>query len=308
MAGAVLLNACDDLGLPMSPNDLQPSDELGDPISPLEQVRSFGNYYEFSRSRTEVRELAKDLVTVPWDIEVSGLVKHPRTYSVEELVKFTPREHIYRFRCLEAWSFVIPWFGFPLKRLLEEVSPEPEAKFVRFESLYDPGQLPAQNAHRFNEWLASGKRGDQANMGIMGIGLEDAPYSWPYSEGLYIEEAMHDLTLIATGMYGRPLYPENGAPLRLVVPWKYSFKSIKAITKIELVADQPATFWNAAIPDEFGFYGNVNPDVDHPRWSQARELRLTGLQEGEVFPTLPFNGYASQVADLYKGVDLVHNF
>lgn len=278
-------------------------DELGDPLTPLEQVRSYGNYYEFTRSHEGISQLAQNLSTSPWNVEVGGLVENPQTFSIEDLEKFEPSEHIYRFRCLEAWSFVIPWRGFPLKRLIDEVVPLPEARFVRFEALYDPDQLPAQNEAHYEDWL---KTVNQQNIEFVGnmSGMEEAPYTWPYAEGLRLDEALHDLTLLAMGMYGQPLFPENGAPLRLVVPWKYSYKSIKAITKIELVSEQPLTFWNTATPKEFGFYGNVNPDVSHPRWNQTRELRLAGDGKAEILATLPFNGYQKQVAHLYDGMDL----
>jgi len=187
---------------------------------------------------------------------------------------FPPEERIYRLRCVEAWSMVLPWLGFPLASLLKAVEPTSEAKYVRFETLYDPDQMPGQRSPY---------------------------YQWPYVEGLRLDEAMHDLTLLATGLYGKPALPQNGAPLRLVVPWKYGFKSIKSIVKIDLVAEQPTSLWMAAAPNEYGFYANVNPAVDHPRWSQASERRIgeTGRRK-----TLPFNGYAEQVASLYAGMDL----
>lgn len=301
-AGSILANGCR-----AEKDYTNLSDEYGDPLTPLEQVRSYGNYYEFTRSHDGIKELAQNLKTSPWQVEVGGLVEHPQTFTVEDLDHFKPREHIYRFRCLEAWSFVIPWVGFPLKRLLEEVRPAPEARYVRFEALYDPDQLPGQDEAHFEAWMSTANRGRIEDVGNMGA-MKDTPYVWPYAEGLRLDEAMHDLTLLATGMYGKPLHPENGAPVRLVVPWKYAFKSIKAVTRIDLVAEQPTTFWHAAIPEEFGFFGNVNPDVHHPRWRQSRELRLTGDGEGEILSTLPFNGYRRQVSELYDGMDLKKDY
>ena len=305
--GALVANACAKLNVGDEINYAALTDELGNSITPLDQIQSFGNYYEYTRSHYEIKRLAQNLKTTPWQIEVTGLVNKPKTYTVEDLQAFGDDEYTYRFRCLEAWSLVIPWRGFQLKKLLEEVEPAPEAKFVRFESLKSPEQFPGQDSSQYAEWLHSGSRGTTALYGNMGE-LKDSPFVWPYAEVLRLDEALHDLTLIATGLYGQPLSPENGAPIRVVVPWKYSYKSPKAIVKIELTAEQPATFWNAAIPEEFGFYGNVNPDVPHPRWSQARELNLTGENNGVVTATLPFNGYTSQVSHLYKGMDLKVNY
>jgi sulfoxide reductase catalytic subunit YedY len=213
-------------------------------------------------------------VTLPWQVEVGGLVNRPKTYDLDTLRKFEQEERIYRLRCVEAWSMVIPWIGFPLGALLKEVEPLSSAKYVRFETLYDPEQMPGQRS---------------------------GSYSWPYVEGLRLDEAMHDLTLVATGLYGKELLPQNGAPVRLVVPWKYGFKSIKSIVRIDLVEEMPVSLWMAAAPNEYGFYANVNPDVDHPRWSQATERRIgeSGRRE-----TLFMNGYAEEVADLYQGMDL----
>ena len=203
----------------------------------------------------------------------------PKTYAIEDiLAKFPREERIYRLRCVEAWSMVIPWLGFPLKDLLKEVEPTGDAKYVRFETLLDPEQMPGQRSG----W-----------------------YSWPYVEGLRLDEAMNDLTILSTGLYGKDLLPQNGAPIRLVVPWKYGFKSIKAIVKIDLVADQPTSLWMNAAPNEYGFYSNVNPEVSHPRWSQASERRIgeTGRRK-----TLMFNGYEDEVASLYTGMDLRANY
>jgi len=305
--GALIAIACANRNLGDEINYASLTDELGSPVTPLSQIQSFGNFYEFTRSHYEIKNLAKNLQTSPWEIEVTGLVKNPKTYTLEDLKTFGEDEYIYRFRCLEAWSLVIPWRGFQLKKLLEEVQPTADAKFVRFVSLNDPEQFPGQDSSQYAEWIQSGARGADAFRGNMGE-FKDSPFVWPYAEALRIDEAMHDLTLIATGLYGQSLAPENGSPVRVVVPWKYSYKSIKTIVKIELTAEQPPTFWNQAIPEEFGFYGNVNPDVPHPRWGQARELSLTGDNEGEVIATLPFNGYTSQVAHLYKDMNLKINY
>jgi sulfoxide reductase catalytic subunit YedY len=222
-----------------------------------------------------VAPLSQDLRTSPWTVEVGGLVNNPKTYDVDDLLKrFGQEERIYRLRCVEAWSMVIPWLGFSLAELLKEVEPTSAAKYVRFETLHDPEQMPGQKSG----W-----------------------YNWPYAEGLRLDEAKHDLTLMATGLYGKALPPQNGAPLRLVVPWKYGFKSIKSIVKIDLVEEMPVSLWMAAAPNEYGFYANVNPDVDHPRWSQRSERRIGELSRRE---TLPFNGYAEEVAHLYDGMDL----
>jgi methionine sulfoxide reductase catalytic subunit len=280
--GALALAACKG-NVPTVETGTPPSvgastDELGDPLTSFQDITHYNNYYEFSTNKEAVAKLAKDFPTSPWNIEVSGLVNNPKTYSIADLGKFMPEERIYRLRCVEAWSMVIPWFGFPLQRLLDEVQPTSEAKYVQFTSLYDPKSMPAQGAEF---------------------------YSWPYVEGLRLDEAMHDLTLLATGLYGQPMPNQNGAPVRLVVPWKYGFKNIKAIVKIELVNYQPSTLWMQAGPTEYGFYANVNPNVDHPRWSQATERRIgeTGRRK-----TLMFNGYEEQVASLYAGMDLSKDF
>lgn len=251
------------------------TDELGDPLNTYEQITNYNNFYEFTTDKVEVAELAEDFKSSPWQVEVNGLVHEPQTFTMEDILSnFTQEERIYRLRCVEAWSMVIPWQGFPLSQLLEKVEPQSSAKYVRFETLLDTEQMPGQKS-RF--------------------------YPWPYQEGLRLDEAMHDLTILATGLYGKPMPSQNGAPIRLVVPWKYGFKSIKSIIKIELVDYQPETMWSTIAPHEYGFYANVNPNVDHPRWSQGSERRI-----GEVGrrPTLLFNGYADQVASLYEGMDL----
>ena len=255
------------------------TDELGDSLTSYNAVTGYVNYYEFTTDKERVDELAQDFVTEPWSVEVGGLVENPRTYSLEELLDtYTQEERIYRMRCVEAWSMVIPWVGFSLRDLLLDVVPTAEAKFVAFESALVHGQM------------------ENANSVI---------YPFPYTEGLRMDEAMHSLTLLATGLYGEPLPPQNGAPIRLVVPWKYGFKSIKSIVRISLVAEQPPTLWNTIAPNEYGFYANVNPDVDHPRWSQATERRIgeSGRRE-----TLFMNGYAEEVMPLYEGMDLYKNF
>jgi methionine sulfoxide reductase catalytic subunit len=254
-------------------------DELGDQLNTYEEITNYNNFYEFTTDKQRVAPMSKDFRTSPWEVEVYGLVKNPRTFSMEEILStFEQEERVYRLRCVEGWSMVIPWNGFPLARLLEIVEPTAEAQFVRFETIYDPEQMPGQKS-RF--------------------------YDWPYQEGLRLDEAMHDLTLLATGLYGSELPPQDGAPIRLVVPWKYGFKSIKSIVKIELVTDMPSTLWNTAAPNEYGFYSNVNPEVAHPRWSQATERRIG---ESGRRKTLMFNGYAGEVAHLYEGMDLRINY
>ncbi len=254
-------------------------DELGDPANSFEDITNYNNYYEFTTDKEGVAKLAPNFNPKPWTVEVSGLVNKPKTYGIEDLLsKFTQEERIYRLRCVEAWSMVIPWTGFTLASLLKEVEPTSEAKFVRFESVLRPEEMPGQKSPF---------------------------YPWPYQEGLRLDEAMNDLTILATGLYGLPMPNQSGAPIRLVVPWKYGFKSIKAVTKIELVAEQPDTLWSMIGPNEYGFYSNVNPEHSHPRWSQASERRIGEFSRR---PTALFNGYAEQVADLYKGMDLNINY
>ena len=249
-------------------------DELGDPLTSADAINGYNNYYEFTLNKETVAELAKDLKTSPWEVEVGGLVNSPRTYDLSDLYSFAQQERIYRMRCVEAWSMVIPWIGFPLVELLQQVEPTSEAQYVRFETLYDPEQMPGQKRQRF---------------------------PWPYVEGLRLDEAMHDLTILATGLYGKALLPQTGAPIRLVVPWKYGFKSIKSIVKIELVTEMPTSLWMDQAPHEYGFFANVNPNVPHPRWSQATERRIG---EAGRRVTLMFNGYEEEVAHLYEGMDL----
>ncbi|ABU58730.1 MULTISPECIES: protein-methionine-sulfoxide reductase catalytic subunit MsrP [Roseiflexus] len=255
------------------------TDERGDPLNTYEQITTYNNFYEFTTQKEGVAHLARNFRTSPWTVSIGGLVHKPQTIAIEDLLKRYPsEERIYRLRCVEGWSMVIPWLGFPLHKLLADVEPMANARYVRFETLYDPDQMPGQR----DRW-----------------------YAWPYVEGLRLDEAMHDLTILSTGLYGNVLLPQNGAPLRLVVPWKYGFKSIKSIVAIDLVAEQPTSLWMAAAPHEYGFYANVNPNVPHPRWSQATERRIG---EFERRPTLLFNGYADQVAHLYAGMDLRVNY
>ncbi|HRJ45019.1 MAG: protein-methionine-sulfoxide reductase catalytic subunit MsrP [Caldilineaceae bacterium] len=255
------------------------SDELGDPLNTYEQITNYNNFYEFSTDKEAVARLARDFPLTPWTVTVGGLVDSPTTYDMDDIRKlFDIEERIYRLRCVEAWSMVIPWLGFPLGKLLAAAGPKSDAKYVRFQTLHNPELMPGQRS---------------------------AWYSWPYTEGLRLDEAMNDLAILSTGLYGKDLLPQSGAPLRLVVPWKYGFKSIKSIVSIELVAEEPNSLWMDAAPNEYGFYANVNPDVNHPRWSQASERRIGELGRRT---TLPFNGYAEQVAHLYDGMDLRKNF
>ena len=256
----------------------QTTDELGNPLNKLEDIANYNNYYEFSTAKDAVAPLSKNFKPSPWSVQVGGLVQNPKTYALEDLLKFEQKERIYRLRCVEAWSMVIPWNGFQLSDLLNEVQPMASAKYVAFTTLSDRAQMPGEG---------------------------DPTYPWPYKEGLRLDEAMHRLTILATGLYGHSLPNQDGAPLRLVVPWKYGFKSIKAIVKIELTDKQPETFWNDIAANEYGFYSNVNPNVDHPRWSQATERRIGELSRR---PTLMFNGYYDEVASLYTGMNLRTNY
>lgn len=255
------------------------ADELGNALTSYDDIIGYTNYYEFSTDKSGPTRLAQNFKTSPWSVEVGGYVNNARTFDIDELKSlFDQEERIYRMRCVEAWSMVIPWIGFPLRKLLEIVEPTTDARFVRFETLYDPDQMPGQRSSFF---------------------------PFPYVEGLRLDEAMHDLTLMATGLYGRDLSPQNGAPLRLVVPWKYGLKSIKSVVKIDLVGEMPTSLWMASGPNEYGFYANVNPNVPHPRWSQATERRIG--ESGRI-DTLMFNGYEDEVAYLYDGMDLSIDF
>jgi sulfoxide reductase catalytic subunit YedY len=248
-------------------------------LTPYEDVTGYNNYYEFGTDKGDPKANAIHFRTRPWKVEIAGEVKRPATYDLDELLKpYTPVERVYRLRCVEGWSMVIPWLGIPLRDIIDRLEPTSNAKYVEFTTLLDPQQMPGQRQRVLE---------------------------WPYVEGLRMDEARHPLALIATGLYGKPLPNQNGAPLRLIVPWKYGFKGGKSIVKIRFTEKQPMTTWNIAAPNEYGFYANVNPEVDHPRWSQARERRI-----GEFFKrkTLMFNGYADQVASLYAGMDLRRNF
>ena len=255
------------------------TDELGAPVNTYADITNYNNYYEFSENKEAVAPLSADFKSRPWTVEVSGMVNKPQTFDIDALLKMFPQEdRIYRLRCVEAWSMVIPWRGFPLASLLKAVEPTTSAKFVHFVTLMDHTRLPNEG---------------------------NDLYPWPYEEGLRLDEAMNDLALLVTGLYGSPLPPQDGAPIRLVVPWKYGFKGIKAINKIELVDKMPATFWSTIAPNEYGFYANVNPDVPHPRWLQNAERRIGELT---MRPTLKFNGYGDKVAYLYNGMDLRQEF
>ncbi len=282
VAGTLIAGACKRRGFLPVPAATDGSelpqagvDELGNEFTPYDSILNYNNFYEFTTEKEGVGNLARDLKTSPWTVEVGGLVNKPQTFDIDDLrTKFGQEERVYRLRCVEGWSMVIPWLGFPLAKLLAEVEPTSQAKFVRFETLFDQKQMPGQRSRQ---------------------------YSWPYIEGLRLDEAMHQLTILATGIYGRPLLPQSGAPIRLVVPWKYGFKSIKSIVKIDLVERMPISLWMVANPNEYGFYANVNPDVPHPRWSQASERRIGELSRRR---TLPFNGYAEEVEHLYRDLDL----
>lgn len=257
-------------------------------LTPEAKVTSHNNFYEFGTSKTDPVKNAQDFNVDPWQLTISGECDKPYTLDLDDLTKtFALEERIYRMRCVEAWSMVIPWVGFELAKLLKKAQPNSRAKYVAFETLHDPEQMPGQASRR------------------IGGGI-----NYPYVEGLRIDEAMNPLTLMSVGLYGKTLPAQNGAPIRLVVPWKYGFKSIKSIVAIKFVEHPPASTWNILAPKEYGFYANVNPKVDHPRWSQASERRITsgGLFARNRIETLPFNGYGEQVADMYKNLNLKKNF
>jgi len=255
---------------------------LTDAPNSWEDVTTYNNFYEFGTGKSDPVRNAHTLQPAPWSVEITGDAAKTGTFTLEDILKpHTLEDRIYRFRCVEAWSMIVPWVGFPLGDLLKRFEPTSDAKFVQFVTLNDPKQMP---------------------------GLRYPVLDWPYREGLTIEEAMHPLTLLTVGVYGKVLPNQSGAPLRLIVPWKYGFKSIKSIVRIHFTSRRPLTSWNMAAPQEYGFYSNVNPNVDHPRWSQATERRLgTGLFAARV-PTLMFNGYEAEVADLYRGLDLKRNY
>jgi sulfoxide reductase catalytic subunit YedY len=251
---------------------------VSEKLTSLEEISNYNNFYEFDTEKRSVASAAKGFVTKPWSIAVEGLVNKPKVFDLEEVLRFPLEERVYRLRCVEGWSMVIPWIGFPLSLILNKVEPNSQAKYVAFQTLLDPKRMPNQRT------------------GVL---------DWPYVEGLRLDEAMHPLTILATGLYGETLPPQNGAPVRLVVPWKYGFKSIKSIVKITLTATEPPTTWSAYAPNEYGFYSNVNPNVPHPRWSQARERRIGEFGQRD---TMIFNGYGEQVAALYTGMDLKKYF
>src|SRR5258705_7480406 len=252
---------------------------LTEPPTKIDHATTYNNFYEFGVNKDDPSRLAHTLRPRPWTVQVDGLVHKPKTFDIDELIRLFPlEERVYALRCVEAWSMVIPWIGFPLAALLKAVEPTGTATFVEFITLHDPNQFPGQKP------------------GLFGGSLD-----WPYVEGLRLDEAMHPLTLMTVGMYGQVLPNQNGAPLRVIVPWKYGFKSGKSIVRIRLTSDEPKTSWNRAAPSEYGFYSNVNPEVSHPRWSQANERRIGDLRRRE---TLMFNGYGDQVASLYTGMDL----
>jgi methionine sulfoxide reductase catalytic subunit len=257
---------------------------LEDAKTPFKDVTTYNNFYEFGVNKEDPARLAHTLRPRPWTVKVDGLCAKPKTYDLDDVLKMAPlEERIYALRCVEGWSMVIPWIGFPLSTLLKRVEPTGQAKYVAFTTLLDPEQFPAQKKGFFN--IAS--------------------LDWPYTEGLRLDEALHPLTLLTVGLYGQVLPNQNGAPVRIVVPWKYGFKSAKSIIRISLVDKEPKTAWDTAAPQEYGFYSNVNPNVDHPRWSQATERRIGEFRRRK---TLMFNGYADQVASLYSGMDLKKSY
>ncbi len=262
-----------------APGEANSGFHVDEPQTSFENITHYNNFYEFSTDKESVAAESTRFSTAGWQVSVEGLVRKPKVYGIDEILKISPpEERVYRMRCVEGWSMVVPWAGYSLSKLLEQVEPTSDAKYVAFETLNDPRRFPGQ----LSEVLP-----------------------WPYVEGLRMDEAMHPLTLLTSGLYGRALPPQDGAPIRLITPWKYGFKGIKSIVKIKLVAAEPPTTWNMAAPNEYGFYANVNPQVDHPRWSQASEQRI-GVPGRR--PTLMFNGYAEQVASMYDGMDLRRNF
>jgi sulfoxide reductase catalytic subunit YedY len=286
-AGTLLLSSCDseEATTPIHtatpsppPRTTRTADEYGDPLNTFDDITTFNNFYEFTTDKSAVARASQDFITSPWTVQVDGLVRTPKTYDLDDLMKFQQEERVYRLRCVEGWSMVIPWIGFPLASLLREVEPTSDARYVRFVTLHDPDRMPGQKRSGFR---------------------------WPYVEGLRLDEAMHDLTILATGLYGKSLLPQSGAPVRLVVPWKYGFKNIKSIVKIELVAEQPTTFWMIAAPQAYGFFSNVNPMPTNSVLTQANEVRFG---DSSPRPTLLFNGYEDQVSGLYDGMDLGVNY
>ncbi len=256
-----------------------PLSTTGEELTPFDDIASYNNFFEFGTDKSDPKNNSGRFKPRPWTVKIDGEVGKPGEYDLEDILKWFPlEERVYRLRCVEAWSMVVPWVGFPLADLIKRVEPTSKAKYVAFTTIQRPSEMP---------------------------GLRQPSIQWPYREGLRLDEALHPLTLVAVGLYGKTLPNQNGAPLRLVVPWKYGFKSIKSVVQIRLTTSEPHCSWNVLQPSEYGFYSNVNPEVDHPRWSQARERRI-----GELFrrKTLPFNGYAEQVASLYAGMDLRKNY
>ena len=263
----------------VSTGALAQGQQLKDDLTPYEDVTTYNNYYEFGTDKSEPAENSRRFKTKPWTVRVEGMVSKPASYSVEDFIKPSKlEERVYRMRCVEGWSMVIPWLGFPMSDLINRVQPLASAKFIEFQTLLDPKQMPGQRS---------------------------PVLPWPYTEGLRLDEAMHPLAMFAVGLYGKALLPQNGAPLRTVIPWKYGFKATKSIVRIRFTDKQPKTAWNEATPNEYGFYANVNPEVDHPRWSQATERRIGEFRKR---PTLMLNGYADQVGRLYEGLDLRANY
>jgi len=253
--------------------------DIADALTRFQDASTYNNFYEFGVNKEDPARLAGTLKPRPWKVQVDGLAHKPKTFDIDDVLKMAPlEERVYRLRCVEGWSMVIPWIGFPLSALLKRVEPTGAAKYVEFSTLVDPEQFPGQRKGLFNF----------------------SSLDWPYTEGLRLDEALHPLTLLTVGMYGQVLPNQNGAPIRVVIPWKYGFKSAKSIVRIRLTSDEPKTAWNKAAPQEYGFYSNVNPKVDHPRWSQATERRIGDFRRRE---TLMWNGY-DQVASLYSGMDL----
>lgn len=264
------------------PSFIQSKDHGNEKLTSFKDITSYNNYYEFGTSKSDPQDHVHLLKIDPWSISIEGSVAKPLKLAIDELIKLIPiEERIYRLRCVEGWSMVIPWIGIPLNSLLKKVSPTGNAKYVEFVSLKRPSEM---------------------------IGQKDDMLDWPYTEGLRLDEAMHPLTILAVGLYGKVLPKQNGAPIRLVVPWKYGFKSIKAVTKIRLVEKMPISTWMKANPKEYGFYSNVNPEVDHPRWTQATERRIGESLLSPRLKTQMFNGYKEEVAHLYQGMDLNKNF
>jgi sulfoxide reductase catalytic subunit YedY len=278
LGGAAAMGAASLIGAPASARDFAG----GETPNKLEEITAYNNFYEFGTGKEDPAKHAGQLTTDPWSIVVDGLVDRPGTYDLADLIDEAEiEERIYRFRCVEAWSMVIPWNGIELSKVLAKLGPQPGAKYVAFETLVRPSEMP---------------------------GVSSTFIDWPYREGLRMDEAMHPLTMLATGIYGEPMPNQNGAPIRLVVPWKYGFKSIKSIVRISFTEAQPPATWNMLQPREYGFYSNVNPEVDHPRWSQATERRIGDGLFARRRPTLMHNGYADEVAGLYAGMDLTKFF